>query len=207
MQGRHDSPLTERGIRQATWLRDALDHTNFTAIYTSSSARTRRTAEILRHQRSCEIICQDELREIHMGDWEGQTRWEIEQKYPAAYTAFWETPHLYRPESGGESYADVQERVLPLLNSVLTKHEGETVLLVTHAGPLKLILSHFEERPLARLWQPPIIHPTALCKVVVDHQRSFIELYGDTSHYREDHGRGKSMRWRELAGPGWFPRV
>lgn len=186
MQGRHDSPLTERGIRQATWLRDALEHVNFDVIYASSSVRTRRTAEILHHQRNCEVICRDELREIYTGDWEGQTWKEIEQNYPAAYSAFWEAPHLYRSESGGESYADVQERVLSLLDSVLAKHEGETILVVTHAGPLKLMLGHFEGRPLARLWEPPFVHLTALCKVIAENQRFSSEFYGDTSHYQQE---------------------
>jgi broad specificity phosphatase PhoE len=185
MQGRHDSPLTELGIRQATWLRDALEPIDFDVIYASSSLRVLRTAEIIRHQRGCELICRDELREIYTGDWEGQLWKEIEQKYPAAYSAFWKAPHLYRPEGGGESYIEVQARVLSLLDSVLTKHKGETILLVTHAGPLKLLMGHVEGRPLARLWEPPFVHPTALCKVIAENQRFSIELYGDTSHYQE----------------------
>ena len=149
------------------------------------SSRTRATAEILRHQRGLEVICHDNLREISMGNWEGQRRQEIEQAYAAAYTAFWETPHLYSPENGGESYYDVQKRVLPLLDTLLARHEGETILLVTHAATLKIIMSHFAKIPLAQLWQPPFVHPTALCKVVIEDQRASIELYGDTSHYQE----------------------
>lgn len=185
MQGWHDSPLTEQGIRQAVWLRDALQHIEFEAIYSSSSPRASKTAEILRHRRTGEVICHDALREVSLGDWEGQAQREIQQKDAVAYTAFWETPHLYHPENGGESYYDVQRRVLPFLNAIVTKQEGKTLLIVTHAVVLKIILSHFEERPLAHLWQPPFIHPTALCKIVVENQHPSIELYGDTSHYRE----------------------
>lgn len=47
MQGRQDSPLTEQGMRQAMWLRDALKHVDFDAMYASPSPRARRTAEIL----------------------------------------------------------------------------------------------------------------------------------------------------------------
>src|SRR5437660_4539262 len=74
MQGRQDSPLTEQGIRQATWLRDTLKHVDFDAMYTSPSPRARRTAEILRHQRERELTLHGDLQEIHMGSWEGKTQ-------------------------------------------------------------------------------------------------------------------------------------
>jgi probable phosphoglycerate mutase len=120
-----------------------------------------------------------------MGSWEGKTQQELRQKHAAAYTAFWETPHEYQPENGGESFHDVQSRVVPLIDALLTKHQGKTILIVTHTVTLKTIMSHFEKRSLAQLWRPPYIHPTALCKVVVEDRRPSIELHGDTSHYQE----------------------
>lgn len=183
-QGHHDSPLTELGIRQANWLSEALCHIDFAAIYSSSTLRARRTAEILCHQRPIEIVAHDHLRELHMGSWEGQKHSDLQERYPEAYFAFWNTPHLFKSVSGGESYYDVQKRVLPLLTEIIARHEGRNVLIVTHTGTLKLILSYFEQRPLTDLWQPPVIEPTALCKVVITDQASTIELYGDTSHYK-----------------------
>jgi probable phosphoglycerate mutase len=119
-----------------------------------------------------------------MGDWEGQMYRELEARYPQEFFAFWNTPHLFKSTSGGESYYDLQERVLPLLKTIIARHEGEEILIVTHAGTLKTILGHFEGRPLADLWKPPIIQPTALCKVVIEDNNPAIELYGDTSHYK-----------------------
>lgn len=185
MQGWQDSPLTEPGVRQATWLRDALQSVQFETIYSSPSPRASKTAEILRDQRACEVIRHDDLREIFMGDWEGQAQQDIQQRDSTSYTAFWETPHLYAPENGGESFYDVQKRVLPFLDLIVAEQEGKTLLIVTHTVVLKIIMSHFEGRPLAHLWQPPYIHPTALCKVVIENQHASIELAGDTSHYQE----------------------
>ena len=50
--------------------------------------RTQKTAEIIRYERACELISCDALREIYMGDWKGKTREEVQQKQPAAYSAF-----------------------------------------------------------------------------------------------------------------------
>lgn len=185
MQGQQDSPLTDLGVRQATWLRDALAHIGFAAIYTSSSPRARRTAEILRHQRTLDLIERGDLREISLGPWEGRLDSEVQQNYATAFNAFWKTPHLYIPENGGESYVDLQKRVLPLITSLLEKHAGEIILIVTHTVVLKVIMSHFENRPLADLWKPPFIHPTSLCKIIVENQQPLIELHGDISHYQE----------------------
>src|SRR5690242_3725629 len=103
-QGRHDSPLTELGIQQATWLSEALRPIDFAAIYSSSTLRARRTAEILRDKRPIEVIAHDHLRELHMGNWEGQKHSELQERFPEEYFAFWHTPHLFRAVSGGESY-------------------------------------------------------------------------------------------------------
>lgn len=185
MQGRQDSPLTKLGIRQATWLRDALKHVDFDAMYASPSPRARRTAEILRHQRERELALHNDLQEIHMGSWEGKTQQELRENHAASYTAFWETPHLYQPENGGESFHDVQSRVIPLMESLLMEHQGKTILIVTHTVTLKTIMNHFEKRSLAQLWHPPYIHPTALCKVVIEAEQPSIELHADISHYQE----------------------
>src|SRR6266700_1656919 len=184
MQGHHDSPLTELGVSQAIWLSEALSHINFAAIYSSSTLRARRTAEIIRRQRSIEVVAHDHLREVYMGDWEGRKSSELEERYLDEFSAFWNTPHLFKSTSGGESYYDLQERVLPLLKEIIARHEGEEILIVTHAGTLKLMLGYFGERPLADLWKPPIIEPTGLCKVVIEDNIPTIELYGDISHYR-----------------------
>jgi probable phosphoglycerate mutase len=123
-----------------------LQNIHFDVIYTSPSQRAKKIAEILHEQRECELLCHDDLREIYMGDWEGRLRKEVQLQLPDAYAAFWETPHLYVPENGGESYYDLQKRAIGFVNSLLLQHEGETVLLVTHAATLKILLSYFENR-------------------------------------------------------------
>jgi broad specificity phosphatase PhoE len=185
MQGHQDSPLTELGIRQATWLRDALHAIEFDGIYASSSPRAKKTAEIIRDQRSCEVIGCDDLREIAMGKWEGMIGKEIQQSHPLAYDAFWQTPHLYTPENGGESFYDLQKRVIPFIDALISENEGKTILIAAHAGTVKTIMGYFEDRPLADFWNPPMIHPTALSKVIVDNQHAHIALYADTSHHQE----------------------
>ena len=56
MQGWKDSPLTDRGIKQARQLSERLSEVSFDAIYSSTSNRAVRTAEIIKGERSLEVI-------------------------------------------------------------------------------------------------------------------------------------------------------
>nr|BBH87269.1 phosphatase [Thermosporothrix sp. COM3] len=184
LHGWQDSPLTVLGVCQAQWLGEALREVAFTAIYTSPSQRTRKTAKLI-GAHHCDILSQDALRDLCKGDWEGKAREELQQREPEIFAAFWSRPHLYWPVNGGESFYDLRERVQPFLHSVLEEQKGETLLLVTHAATLKTIMAFFDERPMERLWEPPAAYPTGLCKVVIEEQKPLIELYGDISHDRE----------------------
>lgn len=182
--GQQDSPLTPLGVQQALWLRDALKEKQFAAIYASSSQRTLSTAEILRDTRQLPILADDRLREIHLGSWEGLLIKEIEQKFPEEFSVYRHAPELYRANNGGETFLQLQERIMPCINTLIAQHEGQEILIVTHGIALKIILLTFEQRSPSCVRQPPTILWTSLSKVVVEKGVATIELYADTSHYK-----------------------
>jgi len=184
-QGWCDSPLTEKGIRQAEYLAERLKDVSFAAIYSSPAGRALQTAEILRGRRAVEITEHPDLREMGLGDWEGMRTAEIEARFPEDYTRFWKEPHRFRRERG-ETYMDVRERVVSFIEEILRSHPGEKVLIVTHAVVLKTLMAHFEGRPLERLWDPPYIHPTCLNLVRVNEGKGEILLHGDIGHFPEE---------------------
>lgn len=149
----------------------------------SSSVRAVKTAELISHSRNLRIEPNDSLREIFLGSWEGQNN--IEQSQPEAYYAFWNTPHLYSPQNGGESFQDVSDRVIPVIEEIIAAHKGKEILVVTHSVTLKLIMSYFEGRPLEKLWEPPYLHPTSLSMVVIQNNNPTIKLHADVSHMKE----------------------
>ena len=95
LQGWKDSDLTENGIKNALSLGNRLKGVEFKSIYASPSKRTLMTATLIKGGREQIIIEDENLREINLGDWEGQTHDYIKEKYPEEYQAFWNTPHLY----------------------------------------------------------------------------------------------------------------
>lgn len=182
IQGHLDSPLTELGVTQAVRLGESLSHVNFDVIYASPSARTIRTAELIRGNKDVAVNLDERLREIRMGSWEGMLMGEIEQAFPQEHHTYWHAPHLYRPVSDGETFFDVIQRTGQFVDELLSVNHDCRVLVVTHTVTLKVIMSRFEGRSLERLWDPPFIHPTSLSRVVVENGESRIEFYGDMSH-------------------------
>ncbi|MBD8006788.1 histidine phosphatase family protein [Bacillus norwichensis] len=185
MQGHMDSPLTELGIQQAVWLKVRLEDVHFDAIYSSSSSRAINTARILSNNRPIEIQTIDSLREINLGLWEGQQIEHIQRKCPIQYAQFLTKPHLYSPIGHGESYLELLERTIPLLEDIISKHKGEQVLIVTHRITLKVIMSFFMKKRLHEIGDMPDIYHTALCKISINDGSPKVVLYDDISHYQE----------------------
>lgn len=185
MQGHKDSPLTQTGVRQAQWLGERLSAIPFDAVYCSSSHRAITTASIISGYRLDEIIQLDTLKEINMGLWEGQHIEQIAQDFTTSFSHFFHKPHLYQPTGQGESYSELRQRTIPTIQEILEKHKGQQVLIVTHRITLKTIMSYFMNKQLHEIGTMPDIHPTALCKVTIQNNVQNVDLYGDTTHYRE----------------------
>jgi probable phosphoglycerate mutase len=67
MQGWLDSNLTESGIKNAVSLGERLKETEFTAIYSSPSGRTKATTSLIRGERDIPVIYDENLKEIKLG--------------------------------------------------------------------------------------------------------------------------------------------
>lgn len=185
MQGRMDSPLTTLGEAQARRLGKRLGDTPIDIIITSSSGRAVRTADLIRGERLIPIRTNDHLCEIDLGEWEGCLDTEIQTKHPEAHRNFWYYPHLYRPTGGGETFAEVRERVSREIERIANQYAGQAVLIVTHAVVLKSLLAYFDHSELKDLWNGPFMKATSLSIVEWDGDERRVVLRGDIAHYDE----------------------
>lgn len=182
MQGSKDSPLTELGINQAILLGKWLKDTHIDVVYTSSSERAHHTSKLIIGDREIRIIPMDELKEMNFGLWEGMTFEVIEEQYGELFNSFWNTPHLLE-DFHGESFKDFRVRVVGAINKIIADNEGKDILVVAHAVVIKMLMSHFENTPLEKLFDDRMIHPTSLSVVEVEKDEYNIIKYADTSHY------------------------
>jgi broad specificity phosphatase PhoE len=129
-QGHADPPLNEAGREQARDLANRLEPLELDAIYTSDLRRAAETAEIIRAGRDLPLIADAGLREIDVGSWSGLTRAEIELRFPG------ETTH------DGESRDAFRARVVGTVTAIAARHDGARILIVSHGGSLRALLSH-----------------------------------------------------------------
>ncbi len=147
-QGHTDIPLNSLGREQASELASEVNGSQIAAIYSSDLSRALETAAILARHTSANVTPDRRLREISMGDWEGRTLFEVNQELPdgadgLAYTE----AHSRAP--GGESLAEVAERVRAFADEIAERHAGQIVLVVMHGLSLAALRCLAVGLPLA----------------------------------------------------------
>lgn len=133
-QGQSDVPLSEAGRSQARRLVERLARESLDAVYASDLRRAVETAQILLAGRGTRIIHEPRLREMKFGVLEGLTFEDAYARYPSEIDAWLKDYNT--PPPGAEDLDSFAGRVRSLLEDLQAKHEGQTVLLVAHGGPL-----------------------------------------------------------------------
>jgi broad specificity phosphatase PhoE len=138
-QGHADVPLNEAGRRQAEALADALAGERFAAAYSSPLRRALETAEIVADRLHIPVEPRAGLMEVDVGSWSGLTTAEVEQRFPDGFRHWVET----RADgwTDGETYEELGARVIWDLRRLAERHPGESVLAVTHGGPIRSVLA------------------------------------------------------------------
>ncbi|QBD81438.1 histidine phosphatase family protein [Ktedonosporobacter rubrisoli] len=139
--GLRDDALSEKGEVQASQLAEALAILPVAAVYSSPLQRAYQTALPIaaRHKLAVQTI--EELKEVSFGQWEGMSRQEVmvhSQDY-ARLLQVWEADPAAAPPEG-ESLEAARLRIEAVLARLANKHTEQTVVLVSHVGPIKLCL-------------------------------------------------------------------
>jgi len=190
MQGWADSPLTDLGMTAASQLGKRLEHVSLDAVYSSTSGRTIHTAQLIIGERNLPLIQKEDLREIHVGEWQGKVSSDIERDYAEQLKTYYERPSQYKSNTG-ESFHMLKERVLRAIDEIAAAHPNGNVLIVTHGVVKKCLINHFSGAELDLLWDPPFIHGTSLTVMEIDTDRRELTMVGDMSHAEEIDGAVK----------------
>jgi len=149
--GRSDVPLTDAGVAQAAAAAKRLESAGIDAIVASPLQRTVQTAEQVAEVTGLPVVTEDGFRETDFGDWEGLTFAEVRARWPSEMTAWLADPQVAPP--GGESFAEVSERVTAALQRVLAGRTGQRILIVSHVTPIKTLVAAALLAPSAALYR------------------------------------------------------
>lgn len=151
--GQSDVALSPLGERQAEALAQALAGEHFDSIVASDLRRARTTAEAIARYHGDLALREDaDLREIAMGEWEGQTYAEVMEHSPDLMRR-WQEDAITVAPPGGETVAEFHDRLVRALDRWHTAYPQGTLLWVTHGGAVGVLLCHLLGMDLRRRWQ------------------------------------------------------
>jgi len=137
LMGSRDSPLTERGRRQAVALAAAAADLGVRSLFTSPQPRARDTAEVVERRLGLEARADDRLRESSRGSWEGRLVEQIAVEEPGRWRD-WQRPSADFRFPGGESLGEHLARVRAILEDL--RRAPAPVLAIAHGGTIRCAL-------------------------------------------------------------------
>jgi probable phosphoglycerate mutase len=154
LMGGGDHLLNDTGLLQALAWQDAFQAHPPASVFCSPLGRALQTSRLAVPGSTDGLLVRQGLREIRLGAWEGLRKEEIEAISPGAWEARGSDFAGYRPE-GGESFQDVLDRALPVFQEMaaVAQAHDESVLAVTHAGVIRVLLCHILGMPLNNLFR------------------------------------------------------
>jgi ribonuclease H / adenosylcobalamin/alpha-ribazole phosphatase len=139
--GRGDVPLSAAGESQVASAAARVAALGpVAAVYSSPLSRCTRTAAVISAglDPQPDVIVEPDLIECDFGRWEGLTFAEVREKDPSALQAWLGSTSVAPP--GGESFQQVAKRVRAAIGKLRAGHPAQTVVVVSHVSPIKLIL-------------------------------------------------------------------
>lgn len=180
IQGQLDPPLSDRGLAQAQEVAERFGGHRLEALYTSDLVRARRTAELIGAVAGLEPVAEPGLREIALGEWEGKTREELIDEYPALWER-WSREPDWDIVPGGEGARPFAERVTATLERLRERHPSGDVLCVTHGGVIQVAVLDVVGRASRGMF-PFLIENCSLTVIQRTARRTVVTAVNDTCH-------------------------
>jgi broad specificity phosphatase PhoE/ribonuclease HI len=148
--GRSDLDLTADGEQQAARAAERVAQIGgIDVVLSSPLLRTRHTAQIIADRLGLSVQTNDGLMETDFGTWDGYTFAEVLERWPDEM-ARWSGDSSIAPP-GGESFDDVTVRVRRARDQILSKYAEQTVLVVSHVTPIKVLVRLALDAPMSAL--------------------------------------------------------
>lgn len=151
--GHTDMDLTELGKKQAEKVTSYFKDVEVDAIFSSDLLRAYHTACPLAKLKNLPIIKCPNMREIFAGEWEGKVFNDIRKNSPMG-DIWWNDTGNARPD-GGESVAELQQRILAEVSRLARENEGKTICIFTHFTPIYALKTAWAGVPCSEMKKMP----------------------------------------------------
>ena len=142
--GRSDVALREDCQSQFETVKRKLEGIQPSLVYSSPAQRCKQMACYL--SPSGKVIADERLRELNFGEWELKA-WN---KLPQEQVLHWTENFIHEAPPSGESYLALFNRVKGFWEEVIQNKNVESIIIITHGGVIRSILSYLLEIPLQK---------------------------------------------------------
>lgn len=161
-QGHSDGKLNAVGRRQAAALAGVLP--TIDVLYTSPLSRAADTAAAIAAPHQLVVQRDPELIEIGFGEWEGLTRDEIVADHPVDSAGLLAGEDAPRGGSG-ETFAGVRRRMTRAVESIVARHRGRSIGIVSHGGATRAYVTGILGLEFSERDRLPILGNTAFARL------------------------------------------
>lgn len=181
--GQYPSDITELGVRQAECTALLLKDVKIDVAYASDTPRAFHTADIIASRHGIKVTPDSGLREINAGKWERMNFEAIARDFPKEYTV-WKEDLGRAVCPDGESVAELQKRVRLTVEKIVRENAGKTVLIGTHATPVRTMACIWRGVPVEEAANVPWVPNASVSMVIYDSETLShrVESYGFADH-------------------------
>lgn len=151
-QGQTDVDLNKKGRDQACKTAELFQEIEIDQIYSSDLKRAKNTARLIVRDKNLEVRENKQLREVSFGDWEGLSFAEIKKQYPDQVVS-WQQDPIHNSPPAGEKLLNFKLRIEDFFEKIISRHQGDKILVVTHGGVIKVYLTAVLSIKPKNFWQ------------------------------------------------------
>ena len=183
--GHLDVDLTERGLKQAELTAEYIvSHYVVDKVYASDLKRAYNTGKAVAEKAGVPIIPRQDLREIGAGDWDGKRFDDLDKLYPKDFEVWYQDlPHARC--TNGEAVAEVANRVYRAMVEIAQENDGKTVVLASHATPIRTALAMIQPQKLDAMDALGWVPNASVTVLSYEDGRWTTELVGMADHLAE----------------------
>lgn len=183
--GFYDAPLTALGETQASLSAAYVaEHYKVSRVYASDLKRAFFTGKAVADKCGVEIVPDERFREISAGAWEGLLFEELVENYAADFEKFVKDIGASRA-TDGESVAEVGARVMDALRDLGERHAGETVVIASHATPIRAVQTLVTHGELSYMKDIPWVSNASVSVLSYENGSFAFELISHDAHLAE----------------------
>lgn len=181
VDGQGDPELHENGRHQAERVAERLKNHKIDAIYCTNLRRTAETAAPLSKYLGITPRVEPDLREVHLGEWEGGLLRIKAHEHDPLYQRM-QAEERWDLIPGAESRDQLHERVMRGLKRIASNHADQLVVAVLHGGVIGHILAHATQ---ARPFAFNGADNGSISHIVMVEERVLLRRFNDSSHLQE----------------------